>query len=120
MLPRRDMKIALEKLRERAKDRPAGYLEEVLSAGNIKGEFLVVTAEKYRELRGKYSRPATPEPAPTSPPAGAAHIAGLGDAVAAVARPIARAIDRVAGTKLSNCKGCERRKDKLNRLASFR
>ncbi len=42
--------------------------------------------------------------------------AGLGDAVAAVAQPIARVIDAVAGTDLEHCGGCARRKAALNRL----
>lgn len=42
---------------------------------------------------------------------------GLGDLVAKVAQPIARAIDRVAGTNIAECSGCTGkggRKDKLN------
>ena len=42
-------------------------------------------------------------------------IFGLGDAVAAVAQPIAGAIDRVAGTKLKGCGGCKGRRRALNR-----
>jgi hypothetical protein len=41
---------------------------------------------------------------------------GLGDVVEALAQPIARAIDRVAGTHLATCSGCAARKAKLNRL----
>ena len=44
---------------------------------------------------------------------------GLGDAVAAVAQPIARAIDRVTGTNLAGCGGCTGpggRKEALNAL----
>ena len=40
----------------------------------------------------------------------------LGDAVASIAQPIARAIDRIAGTDIEHCKGCARRHDALNRL----
>ncbi len=39
----------------------------------------------------------------------------LGDKVAAVAQPIAKAIDRVAGTDIQNCGGCKQRKEALNR-----
>lgn len=39
---------------------------------------------------------------------------GLGDLVAKVAQPLARAIDRVAGTNVAGCGGCKGRKDKLN------
>ena len=41
---------------------------------------------------------------------------GLGDVVAAVAQPIARAVDRVAGTNLKGCQGCAKRREKLNRI----
>lgn len=39
---------------------------------------------------------------------------GLGDAVHFVAQPIARAIDRVAGTNIQNCGGCAQRRAALN------
>lgn len=39
---------------------------------------------------------------------------GLGDVVAAVAQPIARAIDAVAGTSIANCGGCTGRQEQLN------
>lgn len=40
---------------------------------------------------------------------------GLGDIVEAVAKPIARAVDRVDGTDIQHCKGCAKRRDALNR-----
>lgn len=39
---------------------------------------------------------------------------GLGDVVAIVAQPIAQVVDKVAGTKLTKCGGCKRRREKLN------
>jgi len=36
--------------------------------------------------------------------------------VAVVAQPIAKAIDRVAGTKIQGCNSCQRRREKLNQL----
>lgn len=39
---------------------------------------------------------------------------GLGDVVAAVAQPIARAIDAALGTKISGCGGCKKRRETLN------
>jgi hypothetical protein len=51
-------------------------------------------------------------------PIEAREILGLGDAVAMVAQPIARAIDRVAGTNIQNCGGCKQRQEMLNRLVS--
>ena len=41
---------------------------------------------------------------------------GLGDLVAAVAQPIAGAIDKVAGTNVKGCGGCAERQRKLNEL----
>jgi len=40
----------------------------------------------------------------------------LGDKVAAVAQPIARVIDRVAGTNVQGCGGCKKRQDALNAM----
>lgn len=40
----------------------------------------------------------------------------LGDAVAMVAQPIAKAIDAVAHTNLQNCGGCKKRREMLNRI----
>jgi hypothetical protein len=47
-------------------------------------------------------------------------LTGLGDLVAVVAQPIARTIDRVAGTKLQTCGGCKARQVKLNAAIPFR
>jgi hypothetical protein len=41
---------------------------------------------------------------------------GLGDAVAAIANPIARALDATLGTKIQGCGGCARRRDALNQI----
>lgn len=48
-----------------------------------------------------------------------ARLKGLGDAVALVAQPIARAIDSVAGTKVAQCGGCKKRQAMLNKLVTF-
>lgn len=44
---------------------------------------------------------------------------GAGDVVAAVAQPIARAIDRVAGTNIAGCGGCKKRQESLNKALPF-
>lgn len=47
---------------------------------------------------------------------------GLGDVVALVAQPIARAIDKVVGTDLKHCGGCHGpngRQARLNRMVPF-
>lgn len=41
---------------------------------------------------------------------------GLGDLVEVVAKPVARAIDRAAGTNIRNCEGCAKRKEALNKF----
>lgn len=41
---------------------------------------------------------------------------GLGDMVASVAQPIAKALDHVFGTDIQNCGGCKQRQEKLNDL----
>ena len=41
---------------------------------------------------------------------------GLGDVVHLVAAPVAKAIDKVAGTNLQNCSGCNRRRETLNKI----
>ena len=40
--------------------------------------------------------------------------ARLGDKIDKITKPIARAIDRVAGTKIVGCGGCRKMKDRLN------
>jgi hypothetical protein len=40
---------------------------------------------------------------------------GLGDRVERIAQPIARAIDRVAGTNIRGCSACQVRKKYLNK-----
>lgn len=43
---------------------------------------------------------------------------GLGDMVAKVAQPIAKAIDAVAGTNIHECSRCKQRQEALNKLGS--
>ena len=45
---------------------------------------------------------------------------GLGDIAHAVAAPVARMIDRIAGTEIEHCAGCARRRDALNRVFPLR
>jgi len=40
---------------------------------------------------------------------------GLGDCVERIVQPLARAIDRVAGTKIQQCGGCKKRREALNK-----
>ena len=41
---------------------------------------------------------------------------GLGDLVHAIAQPIAKAIDSVAGTNIQGCNACKQRREALNKL----
>lgn len=41
---------------------------------------------------------------------------GLGDLIHTLATPIAKAIDRAAGTKIQGCGGCAKRREALNNL----
>ena len=40
---------------------------------------------------------------------------GLGDRVERIVQPLARAIDRVAGTNIQGCEGCKKRREALNK-----
>jgi hypothetical protein len=40
---------------------------------------------------------------------------GLGDRVERIAQPIARVIDKVAGTNIQGCGACQKRKEYLNK-----
>jgi hypothetical protein len=44
---------------------------------------------------------------------------GLGDVVALVAQPVARVIDRFAGTGIEHCGGCAKRRAALNATFSL-
>jgi hypothetical protein len=46
--------------------------------------------------------------------------AGLGDVVAAMAQPVARTLDAVAGTNIAGCGGCARRQSLLNAAVPFK
>jgi hypothetical protein len=60
------------------------------------------------------------KPKPTDPPRPKRQMEGLGDAIALVAQPIAKAIDSVAGTNLQNCGGCAQRKGWINAAVPFK
>lgn len=47
-------------------------------------------------------------------------LTGLGDVVALVAKPFARAIDAAAHSDLENCSGCAKRQEMLNRAVPFK
>lgn len=89
------MKIPLAHIRDKAKDRPSGYYDDVVSRGTIEGELIELPDEEYRKLCVKYDP------------------RGLGDIVARIAGPIAEALGIDCGG------GCAERQDKLNELVPF-
>lgn len=60
-------------------------------------------------MKFKATRTVRPEP-----------MRGLGDAVHAVAKPVARVLDRVFATHWANCETCEERRRKLNEAVPFK
>jgi hypothetical protein len=96
------IKIKLDRIPVFCATRESGFMDAVLAAGKtIDGEFRIDSEDWQRltVIHRKHKKPF-----------------GLGDAVATVAQPIARAIDAVAGTKIAECGGCSQRRDALNRL----
>lgn len=75
-----------------------------LAAATLDGDTVNIPAAKLAELRQQFRLRPRPRPR------------GLGDVVAGVAQPIARAIDAVAGTDIEHCGGCQRRRELLNRI----
>lgn len=73
-----------------------------------------------QQLAGEIRHADPCERCPVNPPRwnvyGRCRNFGLGDAVAVVAQPIARAIDAVAGTNLQGCGGCAKRREALNKV----
>ncbi len=75
-----------------------GFAAAVKKASVEAGDCYEIESEEYFRLIKKHS------------------VGGLGDAVHAVANPIAKAIDSVFGTNLASCQGCADRRDALNKL----
>jgi hypothetical protein len=88
--------ILMASLRDAAKSRPGGYMEDCLARGKVEGEFLVLAEADYVALRLKYSP------------------RGLGDQAARVLKPLARLLDGVLGTDLEHCPACAERQAWLN------
>lgn len=83
---------------------PPGWRKEVLSGSDVSENAVAVPDQVWNPLRCKYWNEC--------PQASF----GLGDAVALVAQPIAKAIDAVAGTNIKQCGGCAKRREALNAL----
>ena len=91
----------LQKLVDQSKKRPAGYLETALDLGMIAGRWFLIGEKDAADFEKLYPRPP-----------------GLGDRVERIAKPMARFIDRVAGTDLEHCPQCDERRNALNRVTS--
>jgi hypothetical protein len=78
------MRLPLAQIHAAAKDRPPGYYEAVTARGTIEGDYLEISSQALGELRAIYRTPPNTQPAPAK--------RGLGDLVAMVATPIARAM----------------------------
>lgn len=88
--------INLSSLKRAADGRPEGYYQAVLESGTIDGERVWLAPEKYSELSQRFSP------------------RGLGDQVARIAKPIARAVDAVFGTDIEHCPSCKARQEWMN------
>lgn len=82
------MRLRISRLEEQAKERPAGYLHEVISRGEINGDWLEISSEDLAELREIY-RPKPP-PAPAEPPLPSLKVMAKSLAAAAVSEVSAR------------------------------
>jgi hypothetical protein len=67
----------------------------------------------------QYSTPAERAARKAVKKAQSTQIIGAGDAFAIVAQPIARAIDKVAGTNIANCEPCKKRRKAWNAAIPF-
>lgn len=90
--------IYLASLHSEALQKPPGYLADVVAHGHVAGDIIWLSPADYESLRLKYSP------------------AGLGDQVARLAKPIARALDATLGTNLASCPSCDDRQAALNHL----
>jgi len=98
-----NLKITAEQLKQAATARRKGFAEAVLAiAGQEDGKIVIHVDDWHRLTRAHLKRP----------------IAGPGDLVAVVAKPVARAIDRITArmpwlgfqTRLAECSACDRRR----------
>lgn len=109
-------KIYLEALKQQAKVRPDGYYDDVTSKGVIVNDkYLLIEWDDYIKLGQKYNPSRKTY---VKPPCN--DCKGMGDVVAKVAQPIAKMIDKVAGTDIEHCGGCKKRRDKLNEILPFK
>jgi len=97
------MRIRISSIKERARFKGAEYLQDVMSRGVVIGAYLEMQEDDYKWLVQKYAKAGT-------------QIRGVGDIVHKIAQPIAKVIDRIAGTNVAGCGGCAQRREKLNEV----
>lgn len=86
-------------LLEAQPNRPKGYLEDVLSVGQLREDGYIEISEKaYLDLLIKHRG-----------------ISGAGDIVSLMTKPVTVIIDAILGTDLQNCQGCADRQQALNK-----
>ena len=85
---------------------PPNYLAALLAKGRCDGNLLRIEADDLQAIRAVHETAKPP-------------MRGLGDVVAAVAKPIARRLDKAFGTHLEDCKGCDKRQETLNNLFPY-
>ena len=87
------------------KGNPQAYIADCHGAGKLiedaGKQYLVFDDADYRRIQKRHA------------------MAGAGDLVASVAKPIARMVDKAFGTDLEHCGGCEQRRAALNRALPF-
>lgn len=122
------MRILRSQLDAQRNQLPAGFADEFLSKAvgtAVPGgppqfdQWLSMPDADYKILRLKYWPGVSSSVREAIPPPSSSRVRGLGTVVAAVAKPIARAIDKVAGTNLRNCGGCRKREETLNKILPF-
>lgn len=96
-------KIALAQLEEAAKERPEGYMDEVVRRGFVEGEFVYLTKQALQTLQKLYAKGK-------QPPSVAAMIKSATVAMGKEARAIAKGEDGVSAEevtrRLAICKPC--------------
>jgi hypothetical protein len=96
------LSIPIEEIAAFATNRPESYRRALLAAGAIEDGKLLIDADVCARIHAEH------------PPTARKQHRGLGDVVAAMAQPIAGALDAVLGTDLQNCGGCKERQELLN------
>ena len=98
------MKLSLTDIARNCDIYPSGFAQALAREGKQVASAIEITPEQFGALVIRFRSTA-----------------GLGDIVARFAQPVARTIDRIAGTDLEHCPKCKQRQEALNsiRLADF-